>query len=137
MPSQKGVRYAAPLLPPEDGLPNWRTTINVTMIPAGPSSRRRTAAMSATTKMMSEMIGHAIQNEADWEPFEPVGDDHVDDEARREREPREPESTPAAGRRTHRGGEQSSGHVAADEERGEQRRNDEREGSFGASGVGS
>jgi hypothetical protein len=46
MSSQNEVRYTAPLLPPEEGLPNWMIRINVAMIPTGPSTRRRTAAKS-------------------------------------------------------------------------------------------
>ncbi len=68
MPFQKGVRYAAPLEPPDDGLPNWSTTIRVTTMPAGPRTRRRTAVNNETTRMMSDRIGQAIQNASAGNP---------------------------------------------------------------------
>ena len=72
MACQNEVRYTAPLLPPEEGLPNWMTRINVAMIPTGPRTRRRTAAKSATTRMMNARIGQTIQNDDEGSPSSQV-----------------------------------------------------------------
>ena len=45
------------------------TTITVRKIPRGPTTRRSTAASMATLRMMSAMIGQAIQNESEGSPL--------------------------------------------------------------------
>ena len=55
-------RYGTPVAPPEEGLPSKIITMTVSSVPAAPISFCRTAATKATTAMISEQMGHTIQN---------------------------------------------------------------------------
>ena len=118
MSFQNDGRYAAPLLPPEEGLPNCRIRITVTMIPAGPSTRRMTAANERHDQDDQREDRPDDPERRRRESFEPVGDDQVDGErrsrsrSRRARAPRQrPDAEPTAVVSS------AARHVATDEER--------------------
>ena len=78
MSFQNAGEVGSAVRPADDGLPNCKMTIRVTTMPAGPRTRRITAAKRATTRMINDKMGQATQNEVRGESVEPVGGHDVE-----------------------------------------------------------
>ena len=116
MSRQNVGRYGTPLAPPEEGLPSRMITMTVSSVPAAPISFCRTAATKATTAMISEQMGHTIQNLLLGNPCSQKHTIEVDGQARDDGEPGELGGPPAACRLPGRRHEQGRAHVPADEQ---------------------